>query len=120
MKPATRIYLIPNSIDNSLCKDAGIKFSYDIDEDGFTFIIYRKKIMELIKTGENVTVNVTLNKMEKLVYQLLTINPQYSRDELAEKTSKTVRTVQRTLDSLREKGYIRFQIVSGHLRKDKI
>ena len=54
----------------------------------------------------NVTENVTLNKMEKLVYQLLSINPGFTRDELADKTSKTVRTVQRTLNSLRDKGYI--------------
>ncbi len=44
--------------------------------------------------------------MEKLVYQLLSSNPQYTREELAEKTSKTVRTIQRTLNSLRDKEYI--------------
>lgn len=95
---------------NSLCKDAKIKFSYDIDEAGFTFIIHRKKAGEISSNKTNVTVNVpenvTLNKMEKLVYQLLSSNPQYTREELAEKTSKTVRTIQRTLNSLRDKEYI--------------
>ena len=33
------------------------------------------------------------------------MNP-YTREELAEKTSKTVRTIQRTLNSLRDKEYI--------------
>lgn len=95
---------------NSLCKDAKIKFSYEIDEEGFTFIIHRKKAGEISSNKTNVTVNVpenvTLNKMEKLVYQLLSSNPQYTREELAEKTSKTVRTIQRTLNSLRDKEYI--------------
>ena len=95
---------------NSLCKDAKIKFSYEFDESGFTFIIHRKKTTEPANKAGVVTVNVTesvtLNKMERLVYQLLSINPGYTRDELADKTSKTVRTVQRTLNSLRNKGYI--------------
>lgn len=59
---------------NSLCKDAKIKLSYEIDEAGFTFIIHRKKAGEISSNKTNVTVNVpenvTLNKMEKLVYQL--------------------------------------------------
>jgi len=36
----------------------------------------------------------------------LSEHPEYNRDQLAEETSKTVRTIQRTLDSLREKGLI--------------
>lgn len=92
---------------NSLCKDAKIKFSYEIDESGFTFIIHRKKTTGPASKADTVTVNVTenvtLNKMEKLVYQLLSINPGFTRDELADKTSKTGRTVQRTLNSLRDK-----------------
>lgn len=95
---------------NSLCKDAKIKFSYETDESGFTFIVNRKKVTAPVQTADavavNVTENVTLNKMEKLVYQLLSSNPQYTREELAEKTSKTVRTIQRTLNSLRDKEYI--------------
>ncbi len=96
---------------NSLCKDAKIRFSYVIDELGFTLVIHRKSINALSnrKTNvtENVTENVTLNKMEILVYQLLSTNPHFTREELAYKTSKTVRTVQRTLNSLREKEYIK-------------
>ena len=83
---------------NNLCKDTKTKFSYEIDEAGFTFIIHRKKAGEISSNKTNVTVNVpenvTLNKMGKLVYQLLSSNQQYTREELAEKTSKTVRTIQ--------------------------
>lgn len=96
---------------NSLCKDAGIRFSYEIDDVGFTFIIHRNQTKLTKKprgnVTENVTVNVTLNEMEKMVFQLLSDNPNYTREELAEKTSKTIRTVQRTLNSLREKNCIR-------------
>lgn len=37
---------------------------------------------------------------------LLAKNPYYTRQELAEATSKSLRTIQRTLDSLREKDMI--------------
>jgi ATP-dependent DNA helicase RecG len=87
---------------NNLCKDTKTKFSYEIDEAGFTFIIHRKKAGEISSNK----VNVTVNKMEKLVYQLLSSNTQYTREELAEKTSKTVRTIQSTLNSLCDKEYI--------------
>lgn len=96
---------------NSLCKDAKIKYSYDVSDEGFTFIIYRN-VQENIGNGlnENVTINVTnnvtLNDTEKSVYDLLLINPKYTRDELADSISKTVRTVQRALDSLKEKNLI--------------
>lgn len=96
---------------NSLCKDAKIRYSYQVSDFGFTFIIYRntessaKKINDNDVTA-NVTVNVTLNKTEQAVYNLLVINQNYTRDELAEVTSKTVRTIQRVLDSLKAKELI--------------
>lgn len=37
---------------------------------------------------------------------MLVINQNYTRDELAEATSKTVRTIQRVLDSLKAKDLI--------------
>ena len=54
----------------------------------------------------NVTYDVTLSETEKTVLELLHRNPMQSRAELAEKASKTVRTIQRALDSLKEKGFI--------------
>ena len=58
----------------------------------------------------NVTTNVTsdeeLNNTEQTILAILRLKPDASRNELAEKTSKTVRTVQRKLNSLRDKGYI--------------
>jgi ATP-dependent DNA helicase RecG len=41
------------------------------------------------------------------VVTILRQKPDSSREEMASKVNKTVRTVQRALDSLKEKGYIR-------------
>lgn len=93
---------------DSLCKDAGIKYSYTNSDNGFKFIIYRP---QFISDTENVTYNVTyedkLSETEKSVLSILKQNSEISRDDIAERISKTVRTVQRALVSLTEKGYIR-------------
>lgn len=54
----------------------------------------------------SVTFDVTLNGTEMAVLAILKQKPDSSRSEISEKISKTVRTVQRSLDSLRDKGYI--------------
>ena len=87
----------------SLCKDAGVRFSYESDELGFKFILYRPQLQSDIPS---VTLDVTLNGTEMAVLAILKQKPDSSRSEIADKISKTVRTVQRALDSLRDKGYI--------------
>lgn len=89
---------------NSLCNDAGIKYSYENRENGFKFVIYRPELQSDIPS---VTLDVTLNGTEMAVLAILKQKPDSSRNEIADKISKTVRTVQRALDSLRDKGYIR-------------
>ena len=93
---------------DSLCKDAGIKYSYERSDNGFKLIFYRQ---QLISDIPNVTYDVTyenaLNITEQAVLAVLKQNPEISREDIAEKVSKTVRTAQRTLVSLTEKGYIR-------------
>lgn len=89
---------------DSLCNDAGIKYSYENGANGFKFIIYRAELQSDIPT---VTLDVTLNGTEMAVLAILKQKPDSSRDEIADKISKTIRTVQRALDSLRDKGYIR-------------
>lgn len=49
----------------------------------------------------------TLNEAEKSVLTILKQAPDSTRKEIADRIAKTVRTVQRILDSLREKGYIK-------------
>ncbi len=92
---------------NSLCNDAGLKYSYENRRNGFKFIIYRPQLQSDRIVIPGVTLDVTLNGTEMMVLALLKQKPDSSRDEIAEKISKTSRTVQRALDSLKEKGYIR-------------
>ncbi len=89
---------------NSLCRDAGIKYSYENSKNGFKFILYRTLIQSDIPS---VTLDVTLNGTEMSVLAILKQKSDLSREEIANKISKTTRTVQRALDSLRAKGYIR-------------
>lgn len=92
---------------DSLCKDAGVKYSYENDQNGFKFIIKRNPITsDTTNVTSNVTSTEDLNLTEKTILAILKAKPDASREELAEKASKTVRTVQRTLNSLRDKGYI--------------
>ena len=60
----------------------------------------------IVNGSESVTVNIFLNKNEQAVYCLLEKNPYYTRQELADATSKSLRTIQRTLDSLRKKDLV--------------
>lgn len=93
---------------NSLCKDAKIKYSYEASETGFTFVLYRKQILnDKRNVTANVTVNVPLNETEQTVYNLLILNHNYTRTELADATYKSIRTIQRVLDSLKSKGLIK-------------
>ena len=62
-------------------------------------------VEEILNNIPNVTVsvpaNVTVNQTEQIVYVLLSVHPEYTRNQLAQETSKTVRKIQRTLDSLK-------------------
>lgn len=89
---------------NSLCNDIGIQYSYENRENGFKFIIYRPEFQSDILS---VTLDVTLNGTEMAVLAVLKQKADSPREEIADKIAKTVRTVQRALDSLKDKGYIK-------------
>lgn len=89
---------------NSLCRDAGIRYAYENSKNGFKFVLYRPSFQSDIPV---VTLDVTLNGTEMAVLAVIKQKPNSTREELAEKVSKTVRTVQRALDSLKGKGYIK-------------
>lgn len=89
---------------DSLCKDSGIKYKFENSELGFKALIYRPFQQNVTI---NVPLNVTLNDTEISVLALLGKNPNITRDELASEISKTTRTVQRALDSLRDKELIK-------------
>ena len=87
-----------------LCKENGIKYDYENAKNGFTFIIYRNvQKKSAFKNDDNKKV---LNKTEKIVLELLKKNSNVTRQDLAVKIAKNIKTVQRTLDSLELKGYI--------------
>lgn len=62
------------------------------------------------ENNRHVTVDVTLvndlNETEKDIYNLIKDNPKITRDEMALKINKTIRTIQRITNSLVSKGYI--------------
>ena len=102
---------------DSLCRDTKIKYSYELSENGFIFIFYRRikklsvsgnaqKMDDAVNGTESGIVNIFLNINEQAVLGLLGKNPYYTRQELAEATAKSLRTIQRTLDSLWEKDLI--------------
>ena len=85
-----------------------MKYSYENTRNGFKFILYRNQIHSDTQSDIlDVTLDVALNGTEKAVYAVLKQKPDSSREEISEKISKTVRTVQRSLDSLKDKGYIK-------------
>lgn len=93
---------------DSLCKDTGIKYSYERSDNGFKFIIYRSHVIsDTLNDTIDVTYSNAINVTEQSVLAVLKQTPEITRKELAEKVSKTVRTVQRALVSLTDKGYIR-------------
>ena len=72
--------------------------------NALTFIFYR-----VTENNRHVTVDDTLNDLnetEKDIYNLIKDNPKITRDEMALKINKTIRTIQRITNSLVSKGYI--------------
>ena len=82
------------------CDKFNVKYVYEDTGLGFRFIFQRN----------NVTVFVTQNVTVKLIdtdYRILNLlkeKPDYTREILANKVGKTVRTVQRSLDKLTQAG----------------
>ena len=59
---------------DSLCKDAGIKYTYERSDNGFKFIIYRPRI---ISDTHNVTYGKALNITEQTVLAVLNRIPKF-------------------------------------------
>ena len=99
----------------ALCDKFNIRVEAAYENDGFSFSFYRD-ILQGHDT-ENVTINDTENvsdrtaetkiSTEMKVYVLLKEDPTQTREKLAKKTGRTVRTIQRALDKLSGDGKIR-------------
>ncbi|MCY2903188.1 ATP-binding protein [Mycoplasmopsis arginini] len=81
-----------------LCTANNVKYKYYNNEFGFRFSFYRNNVTT------NVTTNVTivLNNTDKEVLKMLKEKPEQTREKIASKIGNTVRTVQRSLDKLKE------------------
>lgn len=98
---------------NHLLEDKGLKWTFSKDSFGFYFTFFRKSMNGFGINGTNDGVNdinrdtnkdLTLNELQ--VYDLISGNPKVTIDNLSALTGKSVRTIQRILNSLVEKGYI--------------
>ena len=83
----------------TLCKEGNIACSYKKTPIGFSFIFLRN----VPKDTRNVP---HLSETEKAVFELLKVQPNLTREELSHEVLKTVKTVQRSLDGLKQKGFI--------------
>lgn len=85
-----------------LCAANNVKYEYYNNEFGFRFSFYRKNVTLNVTTDVTSNVTIVLNNTDKEVLNLLKENPEQTREEIASKIGKTVRTVQRSLDKLKE------------------
>lgn len=85
-----------------LCIENNVKYTYYNNDFGFSFSFYRNNINSNIVKEIVSEVPKRINKLDNEVLALLKENPVYTRDELAQKTGKTSRTIQRSLDRLKD------------------
>ena len=103
----------------AICKQSGTRTDFRSGFGGFSFIFFREQVSENVtdRVIEYVTDRMygdTVGKKavkkitsQEAILELLKENPLYSREEMALAIGKTIRTVQRALDSLVEEGKIR-------------
>lgn len=86
-----------------LCKKNNINYEYYNNEYGFRFSFHRHN------DTNHVTFDVTikLSKTDIAVFEELRKNPKQTREEISLKINKTVRTVQRSIDRLKQNGKIK-------------
>ena len=85
-----------------LCAANNIKYEYYNIEFGFRFSFYRNNVTVNVTIDVTSNVTIVLNNADKEVLSLLKEIPEHTREEIASKIGKTVRTVQRSLDKLKE------------------
>ena len=92
----------------SLCGKENIEISYINDDSVFTIEFSRSDRNAGESNGTiNDTTNGTINSLEENVLSLLMKNPRYTSSDLIEKTNKSLRTINRTLASLKAKRLIK-------------
>ena len=85
------------------CKERGVKYSYETQREGFTFIFYRDVVNDVV----NNVVNEGLNPTEQDVVKILKKYPTSSALSISTTLKRSERSVQRVFKSLKAKGYIK-------------
>lgn len=88
------------------CMETDVKYGYDIFPFGFRFIFYRNdpnRIAEAQKENPGKGAPQGFTPSEAAVYDLLKEQPGLTREELADRIRKSLKTVQRALESLKSK-----------------
>ena len=94
------------------CEEAGVKLEFRLLKNGFAVVFYRPG-EQFITTDKmsngtiNGTINGTLSIDEQAMLSILIENPTFTVEQIAERLSKSKRTTQRYLNSLREKNVIK-------------
>ena len=91
------------------CQEAGVKYGYNKMPFGFSFIFYRNDLSRHDNTANEKAKQVIpagFTPSEIAIHELLKDNPTLSRDELANRIGKTLKTVQRALEGLKGKQVI--------------
>ncbi len=85
------------------CKNSNTTYKYYLNDLGFRFIFYRKNATVGTING---TINGTLkfNNTDNEIIKILREHPEYTKEQMAELTGKGARTIQRSLDKLKENG----------------
>ena len=87
----------------SLCKDAGVKYRYRNEFQGFKFEFIRSPISPPVAV---MNIQTNLSGMELKVYDLVRSNGKLTAEAISVILGKTLRTIQRALGALKEKGFI--------------
>lgn len=92
----------------SLCDSANVTISYINGDTEFTFEFSRVDRNIVPDDGIiNGTINDTISELEAGVLSWLKDNPQLTVNDLVQKSGKSLRTINRTLASLKSKGLVR-------------
>lgn len=97
----------------AVCKQSNVQISYLKEQEGFWFIFYRKeenqneKEIPIMKENQISNVKTTITEIEDLILNEIRKNNNIDRKSLSRITGRSERTVQRVIDSLKQKGSIK-------------
>ena len=103
----------------SICQSQNIKVGYENEQDGFWFIFYRNnggkeqriindRVQPYYENNGTLNINdVEVSESEQIVLQEINKDPKVTIKRLSELTKRGERTIQRTLNKLKDKNIIK-------------